>query len=163
MAIKNISIRLATREDIPDVVTLVLTSYRRFPLFDFLYQPLHNDINNANDTLYFWDRRMRKTLLDPSSRLIVAEIDSSASPQESSSDERSADKESWRMVDWLTEKNLGTGVTSGRIFVGFALWRFEGEDAPSSPRRFSLTGKIQGLVNDSKLENLYINLHRTHH
>jgi len=145
---ENIGLRLATRDDIPAIVALVLTSYRRFPLFDFLYEPLRRNINNANDTLYFWKRRTKKSLLDHSSQLVVAEIDVPTSWQEPTKSQDPMDEESWRMLRWLQAKRkIATSSASKSVVVGFALWRFEGEDSPSPRKSLSLLGKIEGLIN----------------
>ena len=68
-------LRYATAADVPAILALLLTSFRQFPLFDFLYSPLRQDLDRAVDTLFFWRRRVALAISDPDSAVVVAEIE----------------------------------------------------------------------------------------
>ena len=66
--------RLAQPADIPAVTALVVTSFRRDPLVHRLLAPLARDPSLAEDTIYFWSRRLAIYLLDPDVRFTVASV-----------------------------------------------------------------------------------------
>ena len=121
-------IRDATEDDIPAIVSLVLTSFRQFPLFAYLYSPLTENKDTARDTVYFWGRRVLLDLLDPASTVHVAEVpndvaQSTTSPQDS---DDPVEQESWRMLDWVLQNSglsQASRTTSGYVIVGFTIWK----------------------------------------
>jgi hypothetical protein len=145
MSLSKIVLRQSARQDIPSLVSLVLTSFRQFPLFDFLYLPLRSDISNAHDTIFFWNLRLRKALLDPSAILIVAELPPERLPNTPEDDPRTIDRDSWKMWDWLQSqsKPCFNGGFIGNSIVGFALWRRVGANAPRNNRRISLPRRLE--------------------
>jgi GNAT superfamily N-acetyltransferase len=123
------SIRVATHDDVAAMICLLLTSFRRFPLFDYLYSPLKEDCARAYDTIYFWTRRMRLALLDPSTMVVVAEtfhIEDVAFIPDDTLNARN--RESQNILDWLGKNTTLSQniVRSGSTVVGFAIWRWEG-------------------------------------
>jgi hypothetical protein len=70
----NPTVRPATESDLPALLSLLLTSFRQFPLFSFLYAPLDADLSAARDTVFFWRRRLLRGLLDPRVSIVVAEV-----------------------------------------------------------------------------------------
>jgi hypothetical protein len=129
--LSNISIRLATEDDIGAILALLLTSFRQFPLFDFLYSPLNRDLNFASDTVFFWRRRLLLGLLDPEVSIIVSEAPASSLTTSANAitDEEQNDpifKQSVRAFEW-TERNGLLNVSPSsteNAIVGFAIWRF---------------------------------------
>jgi hypothetical protein len=127
------SIRPATEADIPAVLSLLLTSFRQFSLFSFLYSPLNTNKDAAFDTIWVWRRRLLLGLLDPNAAIVVAEVDDDvpATLTKTEGDiQRTEDRmvdESWKMLEWvttrggLTQKSTADG--KGRTIVGFAIWR----------------------------------------
>jgi hypothetical protein len=135
--LSNISIRLATEDDIRAILALLLTSFRQFPLFDFLYSPLNDNLNAAHDTVFFWRRRLLLSLFDPDVSIVVAEAPASslAASANAMTDEEQNDpvfKQSVRAFEW-TERNGLLSVSPSseeNAIVGFAIWRFRaGEKA----------------------------------
>jgi hypothetical protein len=132
MTPNNLSLREATIDDIPALLSLLLTSFRRFPLFDILYDPLHTNLDYASDTIYFWHWRLKSSLRnDPSATIIVAEVDNSVEiplHPPASSEILQIDRDSWDMLRWV---NSTAGLsqstkTNGKTMVGFAVWKWEG-------------------------------------
>jgi hypothetical protein len=129
------SIRPATEADLPAMLALLLTSFRQFSLFSFLYSPLKTTKDAAFDTIWVWRRRLLLGLLDPSVSIIVAELDEDTlaalvKPEELG--ERrgvsgdSMVEESWKMLEWVeTRGALSQSSTAekGKMIVGFAIWR----------------------------------------
>lgn len=131
---RRITLRAATRDDIPALLSLILTSFRRFSLFDYLYRPLHENQDYARDTLYIWNGQFLKTLWDQSARIIVAEVDGLELPATPSSDTLdSVDIDSWEMINWLANANLGRRAGGNKNVVGFAIWRYENIPCPVMP------------------------------
>lgn len=145
MSLSEIVIRRSARQDIPSLVSLVLTSFRRFPLFDFLYTPLRSDINNARDTIFFWNLRLRKALLDPSAIIIVAEVPPEWLPNTPKDDPRTIDQDSWEVWDWLQSqgKPYSNGGFRENSIAGFALWRWIGANAPRNNCHLSLLRRLE--------------------
>jgi hypothetical protein len=151
MAKDGVNIRPATPQDLSALTTLVVTSYRQFPLFNYLYSPLSVNRNNATDTLWFWRRRILLEMLDPNSRVIVAEADQSTltgvsldhhedieNHKDAVEVEDPRFKESQEMLEW-TRRKLGRDpqmTSNGRVIVGFAIWFVrspEGGGGPDKP------------------------------
>jgi hypothetical protein len=145
MSLSEIVLRQSARQDIPSLVSLVLTSFRRFPLFDFLYTPLRSDINNAHDTIFFWNLRLRKAFLDPSAIIIVAEVPSERLSSTLEDDQRTIDQDSWEMWDWLQSQSkpcFNNGFRRNSI-AGFALWRRVGGNTSQNNCRISLPRRLE--------------------
>jgi hypothetical protein len=135
MAKDGAHIRPATPQDLSALTTLVVSSYRQFPLFNYLYSPLNVDRENATDTLWFWRRRILLEMLDTNSRVVVAEVDQSTLTRASLDQEDigshndtevedSDFKASREMLEWTRQKLGGDPqiTSSGRVIVGFAIW-----------------------------------------
>jgi hypothetical protein len=148
MAATNVVLRDATAEDVPALLSLLLTSFRRFPLFDILYWPLHTDKENALDTIYFWGRRLQKALWNASATIIVAEIlASDAIPDKPGTLVNQLDQDSWGMFNWISSKPEFSqhNPVTGKTIVAFALWRWEGMPTPTEYHsRLPLCVKAQG-------------------
>jgi hypothetical protein len=159
MSIENsgpVSLRLATENDIASIITLLLTSFRQFSLFDYLYSPLHQDLDNAKDTIFFWTRRVKLALTDPSSAVVVAELSGDGVDQPAR--QTTASASSSQMLHWI-ESNASElprrsdGGKNAPPVVGFAIWRwknlgpekhiFAGE---GMPRPSFLQWTLQGLL-----------------
>jgi hypothetical protein len=146
----SITLREATTEDIPALLSMLLTSFRRFPLFDYLYAPIRTDQANALDTLYFWDKRLRKTLWDPLSTIIVAEIrdcNLPSAPLEIPT--RQIDQDSWGMLRWIYSSKPFplSDSSSGTALFGFSIWRWQGvvqANQGKRPGRRSYADRFQG-------------------
>ncbi|KAF4454933.1 acyl-CoA N-acyltransferase [Fusarium austroafricanum] len=134
-----VRIRRAERADLDALTTLILTSFRQFQLFAYLYSPLQTCPISASDTLWYWRRRLRLEMLDPSTDVLVADI--------SVADERpdaTDDGESKRLHEWVLARRgqkdpqirtigkLGNGGSDGdlndRLVVGFAIWNLRKPD-----------------------------------
>lgn len=121
-------IRPATEADLPAILSLLLTSFRQFSLFSFLYSPLDTNKDAAFDTIWVWRRRLLLGLLDPSVAIIVAEIDEEVSPTLSRTSREGEEivEESWKMLEWVeTRGALSQSSTTerGKMVIGFAIWR----------------------------------------
>lgn len=135
-------IRLATEADLPAMLSLLLTSFRQFSLFSFLYSPLNTNKDFAFDTIWVWRRRLLLGLLDPSVSIIVAELDEGVAPTLIKPDGRrepgddSMVEESWRMLEWVETKgslSQSSVAEKAKIIVGFAIWKVRlGEKAGNS-------------------------------
>jgi hypothetical protein len=132
MTPNNLSLREATTDDIPALLSLLLTSFRRFPLFDILYDPLHTNLDHASDTIYFWRWRLKSLLRNnPSATIVVAEVDNSIDiplDPPASSEILQIDRDSWAMLRWV---NSTAGLSqctkaNGKTVVGFTVWKWEG-------------------------------------
>ena len=137
------TVRLALASDIPSILSLVLTSYRQFPLFHHIYSPLTHDISTAHDTVFFWRRRIFLYLLQPAVTVLVAEVAAAAAltaPKSAASGEvgcvDSVEGESWRMLEWVRREGLEEregeveaeverrkGKKGRKKVVGFAVWK----------------------------------------
>lgn len=119
----TVSVCAATEDDIPALLVLLLTSFRQFPLFGFLYVPLDDNIEAARDTIFFWRRRMLLDLLDPSTDVTIAEVSVNHSCKVGRAGLSKIEEQSWQMLDWVThEAHLSQiSKTSGNIIVGFAI------------------------------------------
>ncbi|KIW07781.1 uncharacterized protein PV09_01707 [Verruconis gallopava] len=129
MTAVTVHLREATVDDIPAMLSMLLTSFRRFPLFDYLYAPLHDDVSNASDTLYFWDKRLRKTLWDPSRTIIVAEGRNCGLPSEPrEAPTQQIERESWSMLSWINSSQALPLSSSQTVCtpIGFAVWQWKG-------------------------------------
>jgi hypothetical protein len=148
MSQDNIVLRPATSADIPSLATMVLTSFRRFPLFDLMYTPIRSDISLSRITLFYWNLRLRKALLDPSAIVVIAELQSPAQLPNQPIDkpETAEDEESWTMLKWIqTQPRYILPRGDGNEVVGFALWRWEGEAAQQNKRSMSMWNRIERL------------------
>jgi hypothetical protein len=127
------SLRRAQECDISAILALLLTSFRQFPLFTFLYAPLDTDKDAANDTVFFWRRRLLVDLLDPGVTILVAEVLPETFPattparrKDTEDDDDDIERESWNMFDWVTRNgqlSQSSKVTPGTLVVGFAIWK----------------------------------------
>jgi hypothetical protein len=123
------SIRQAKECDIPAILALLLTSFRQFPLFTFLYVPLDHDKDAAHDTVFFWRRRLLLNILDPAVTILVAEVPESfpAAMLTREGDVDEIEKESWNMLEWVRRKgklSQSSDVNVGKLIVGFAIWTY---------------------------------------
>jgi hypothetical protein len=120
------TVRLATQADVPAIISLLLTSFRSFPLFDFLYSPLRTDKNNAFDTVFFWSRRVKLAISNPLSAVVVAELPASSVNEHVQNGDRPKTGEPWLMLDWVqTRARLQQRAkTTGMFIVGFAIWQW---------------------------------------
>jgi hypothetical protein len=126
MSAEGATVRLADESDISAVLSLLLTSFRQFPLFAFLYAPLDRDLNAAYDTVFFWRRRLQLGLIDPLTTVLVAEVPASFSPTERTAAATEIEEQSWRMLEWTkTEGKLSQASkrVPGKTIIGFAIWR----------------------------------------
>lgn len=124
---KLCNVRLAQEGDLSAILALLLTSFRQFPLFDFLYSPLDHDFDFAHDTMFFWRRRLLLDLLDPEAAVIVAEAPlDSLTISASSGDSNKVYQKSLKAQEWTEKNGLSTksSSTKGCSIVGFAIWRF---------------------------------------
>jgi hypothetical protein len=140
---KLCNVRQAREDDLSAILALLLTSFRQFPLFDFLYSPLNKDFSFAQDTLFFWRRRLLLDLLDPEAAVIVAEapVDiltvSAASDDVDTLCQKSLEAQEWTEKNGLSTKSSST---EGCAIVGFAIWRFrlgEKAGAQQNPEKIS--------------------------
>jgi hypothetical protein len=127
-AAENATLRLATPDDIPALLALLLTSFSQFSLFKSLYRPLANDVSTASDTLFFWQRRFQLEFLDPAAKIMVEEVPKNfpASTTRSEGDEvDDLDVLSWRLLRFARDKGLGQDSVKapGCMIVGFAIWK----------------------------------------
>jgi hypothetical protein len=120
------TLRLATEADVPAIISLLLTSFRSFPLFDFLYSPLRTDRNNAFDTIFFWSRRVKLAISNPLSAVVVAELPASSVNEQLLNGAGPKTGEAWLMLDWVqTKARLQQCTkTTGMFIVGFAIWQW---------------------------------------
>ena len=121
------SLRFTNNTDVPAIISLLLTSFRAFPLFDFLYTPLRTDKDNAFDTVFYWSRRVKLAISDPSSSVLVAEIPPGEVESLASWENREiGDEDAWKMLDWARTRGGLDQVVSerGTIIVGFSIWRW---------------------------------------
>lgn len=114
------TVRCATPSDIPALLSLLLTSFRQFPLFDILYSPIHANIDYARDTVFFWRRRLLLDLLNPRCTILVAVKAVTDQPRTTAVDAQS----SW-MLEWVLKEGLQQ-VTGKDMIVGFAIWKVRG-------------------------------------
>jgi hypothetical protein len=145
----TITIRPATESDLPTLLSLLLTSFRQFPLFALLYAPLDTDLSAANDTIFFWRRRLLLELLDPGASIAVAELaDADGVPGRGRGrGERQmpdVERESWRMLDWIGARG-GLGQESAAVVVGFAIWNVRVGHAAGAGERERLAGPVVGF------------------
>lgn len=123
----EVSVRLAREGDLSAILVLLLTSFRQFPLFEFLYSPLDNNFDVAHDTLFFWRRRLLLDLLDPEAAVIVAEAPlDSLVISAGFGDGDEIYQKSVKAQEWTEKNGLSTksSSTKGYSIVGFAIWRF---------------------------------------
>jgi hypothetical protein len=126
----KVFVRGAQERDLDAILALLLTSFRQFPLFDFLYSPLDENFNVARDTVFFWRRRVLLDLLDPEASVIVAEAPLDAIVNSASGrgveENDSMYKKSLVDLDWTEANGLSTvsASTAENVIVGFAIWRF---------------------------------------
>ncbi|KAH0537442.1 hypothetical protein FGG08_005750 [Glutinoglossum americanum] len=132
------TLRPAQPRDIPAITTLILTSFRHFPLFDFLYAPLRDNVEYARDTVFFWSRRVRAAVYDRASTVVVAEVPLGSLGLAGEGQEEGEGAVSWRMLAWTEgEAGLSQVVDGGgggaggasMVVVGFAIWRWKGKGA----------------------------------
>jgi hypothetical protein len=155
------SIRLTTEADIPALLSLLLTSFRQFELFSFLYSPLYTNKEAAHDTIWVWRRRLLIGLLDPATNIIVAEIDEGISPTLVKREQVEGDglqEESWRMLEWVTSRgrlSQSSKVIPRKVIVGFAIWRDrEGEKVKRDAMQVQKPGLIARLRSKSFLRSI---------
>lgn len=123
----SVELRRAEATDVPAIVMLVLTSFRQFPLFSFLYSPLYEDKSRAKDTIRIWKRRVLLDLLDPATCVVVAELPKciAATYSLNKNVDDLADDESWQMLDWINKTQMLTQSSTNHpdsLIVGFAIW-----------------------------------------
>jgi hypothetical protein len=147
------TLRLATESDLPALLSLLLTSFRQFALFRFLYAPLDTDLSAAKDTIFFWRRRLLLEVLDPGAEVVVAEVEEdlgregrpgiSVAREDGQQQQQlvglaDVEKDSWRMLDWITargELSQASQTTPGSLVVGFAIWNVRVGHAASIAER----------------------------
>lgn len=144
MADFSISQRQAQETDIPKIVSLVLTSFRQSPLFDFLYSALRDNIDYAHDTVCFWSRRVQGAICDPSASVMVAECESSFLPHDSG---QSGD-EPWRMLRWITNraKLLQLSLSADTVSVAFTTWRWNAIQLPVTANEAAILSRYSNHV-----------------
>jgi hypothetical protein len=148
------TIRPATESDLSALLSLLLTSFRQFPLFAFLYAPLDADLSAAKDTIWFWRRRLLLELLDPGAEIVVAEVEEDPRKKERPDalvgngqlqQLNSVERESWRMLDWINaqgELSQVSTTTPGCLVVGFAIWNVRVGHAAGSAERERLAPHV---------------------
>jgi hypothetical protein len=148
----TVTIRPATESDLPALLSLLLTSFRQFPLFAFLYAPLDTDLSTAKDTIFFWRRRLLLELLDPGASIVVAELadaegvvgrERGREGEEGERQMTDVERESWRMLDWIGaqgELSQESWATPGCAVVGFAIWNVRVGHAAGAGERERLAG-----------------------
>jgi hypothetical protein len=128
-----VSIRRAEEADLDAMTTLILTSFRQFQLFAYLYSPLRSAPSSASDTLWYWRRRLRLEMLDPCTDVLVADIDVADKSPDAANDMDAKCLHEWVLTrrgqkdpQIRTIGNLGIrgrdGGLEDRFVVGFALW-----------------------------------------
>jgi hypothetical protein len=152
----KVFVRAAQECDLDAILALLLTSFRQFPLFDFLYSPLDGNFDVARDTVFFWRRRLLLDLLDPEASVIVAEAPLDAivnlAKARGAEDSDSIYKKSLVALDWTETNGLSTVSvpTAENVIVGFAIWRLrKGEKKDSlnvaAKTAASWCSKIRGI------------------
>src|SRR6201995_5306958 len=106
MSTEQVVVRTAIEADIPAMLALLLTSFRQFPLFSYLYSPIAANIEAARDTVFVWRRRLLLEMLDPAAAVFVAEVPDSLEPTQASPGDTDdqVERDSWHMLDWVTRK-----------------------------------------------------------
>jgi hypothetical protein len=129
---KLCNVRQAREDDLSAILALLLTSFRQFPLFDFLYSPLNKDFSFAQDTLFFWRRRLLLDLLDPEAAVIVAEAPVDILTVSAASDD--VDKNGRRRTDYQRNRaRRKVALLSDSLYGDFASVK---KQAPNKiPRR----------------------------
>lgn len=156
----SVILRPAGFTDINAIISLVLTSFRHFPLFDYLYEPLRSNINYAHDTVFFWNRRLRIGLCDPNTTIMIAEVPSDQLGQtiEDAGSARSKrvqrndeeTEEAKKMLTWVEEKTglsqTYTSPSDGRqmTIVGFSIWIWHGVSPP--PQELSVREYLASIL-----------------
>jgi hypothetical protein len=148
----NVTVRQALQSDVTAILSLLLTSFRQFPLFYTLYSPIQQNLDNARDTLFFWRRRLVLDILDPDCQVIVAQVSAERFPELVQADLLGEDSErSLQMLRWLesdpgvTQRVRREGTET--VIVGFAIWRQrngEAADHTAGEKRLSWTSWAQG-------------------
>jgi len=142
------SLRFANNSDVPAILSLLLTSFRSFALFDFLYTPLRENKDNACDTIFYWGRRLKLAIADPYSSVIVAELPQVSLQSVVSWETRqNGNGEAWEMLDWArTKGGLEQAVSAKNvIIIGFAIWRWrdlEREPQPALTNAQCVVGRL---------------------
>jgi hypothetical protein len=154
------SIRRAEESDIPAILALLLTSFRQFPLFTFLYAPLDCNKAAAHDTVFFWRRRLLLNLLDPAVTVLVAEVPESvpATTLTRGDDVDEVENESWNMLEWVTRNgklSQSSRLTAGKLVVGFAIWRDRPGHEAKAGAEASGGGEITGASWSNRLRSPY--------
>lgn len=180
------TLRPATESDLPALLALLLTSFRQFPLFRFLYAPLDSDLSAANDTVFFWRRRLLRELLDPSVSVVIAEVvddgdggreqrrrghlgggDGEAQGATGDGQQQrqqqqqmtEVEKESWRMLEWVVARgglSQASMARRGCLVVGFAIWGVRVGHAAGGEERERLGGRAVDLRTALRGEELCI-------
>lgn len=124
------TIRPAHSSDIHALLSLLLTSFRQFPLFSHLYPHLRTNRDTAHDTILFWKQRLLLDLQDPAVSILVAEIPETCFAighvREGAKSDAAVEEESRRMLEWVETKGRLSQVSQERdgwLVVGFAIWR----------------------------------------
>ena len=122
----SVRVRPATIADLPAVLNLLLTSYRQFPLFSYLYAPLYKNLDWARDTRFFWRRQLRLTMLQPGATLVIAETDAPLPDNGPHTAKNDGDevKESSRMLEWIGaqgQTRVSTQEDDWQV-CGWAMW-----------------------------------------
>jgi hypothetical protein len=145
------TLRLADNSDVPAILSLLLTSFRSFPLFDLLYSPLQENKDYALDTIFFWGRRVKLAIGDSHSSVLVAEVPQDAAQSIASwKDRHEGNGEAWEMLEWArTRGRLEQAVPAkNTAIVGFTIWRWRDvaklpEAAVSRHRQWSIVRSVQ--------------------
>ena len=134
------TIRPAHSSDIHALLSLLLTSFRQFPLFSHLYPHLRTNKDTAHDTILFWKQRLLLDLHDPAVSILVAEIPGTCLASghvragAKSDDDAVEEEESRRMLKWVETEGRLSQVSQereGSLVVGFAIWRDRIPDRPA--------------------------------
>ncbi|CAG1962317.1 unnamed protein product [Fusarium graminearum] len=128
-----VRIRRAEEADLDALTTLILTSFRQFQLFAYLYSPLQSSPASASDTLWYWRRRLHLEMLDPYTDVLVADIGVEDKSPDAGDDMGAKYLHEWvatrmdrkdpqiQKVDKL--RISGRDASMGdRLVVGFAIW-----------------------------------------
>jgi hypothetical protein len=149
----SVAIRIADEGDLNAILGLLLTSFRQFSLFDFLYSPLNEKLDYATDTIFLWRQRLLLDILDPNASIIIAEVPSSSlviSDPPPNGDKNDLEFEkSLEALKWTEKHHLSTASADGQnVIVGFAIWRVrpreDGQPHDIKVSTRSLHNKLRG-------------------
>jgi len=140
MSKSRITIRLAQESDIPAIHSLFLTSFRQFPLFEYLFSPLNRNLDFAHDTVFYWRKRLIIGLLNPETSIIVAEAPAGHLQAVEGDESDSRYKQAVSTLKWTESNGLSTtsATNSKNVVVGFAIWRIRKGESESGVRDWGL-------------------------